>query len=161
MKNIHYIIAHPNKDSLNFAMMHHTTKALHSMKAAVTITDLYRMYRDQHPSTKPYGSTRTAQEAALIREQQNIIKESNLTIIQLPLYWFSFPSVLHAYWEQVLEPGFAYPGKFNQSPLHDGRQIIFNITTQSQLKDYSESGKIGDIKNILHPLFVMFSFCWF
>ena len=160
MTSVHLITAHPRNDSFNYAMRNVARDELTSRHSIVT-TDVYDLYQNKHPAVMPYGLSRPATEQALIHKEQEKIKKSDLTILQFPLYWFSMPGILKNYWDQVLEPGFAYPGKFTNSPLNDGRKILFSITTQSTQSDYSEGGCNGDLLTILHPLTVAFRFVGF
>lgn len=157
MKTIHYIIAHPEPESLNYAMMHAAIDHL-KQKHNVVVTDIYELIKQQHPAVQPYASTRSDADQLKIKAEQQKIKDSDYTIVQFPLYWFSLPGALKTYWEQVLEPGFAYPGKFENSPLHDGRKLLLALTTQSTAKDFSHQGPNGPMADILVPIKVAFRF---
>jgi NAD(P)H dehydrogenase (quinone) len=160
MANIHIIIAHPNLNSLNYAMKDAAISALNDSHTIVT-SDLYAMHRNNHPAILPYDPARQGQSMNRLAHEQNIIKNSQLTIIQFPLYWFSYPGLLKNYWDQILTPGFAYPGKFNGSPLNDGRRVLLSLTTQSTEQDYSDEGCNGPIKDILYPMTVALRFAGF
>lgn len=160
MAKIHIIIAHPSSDSYNYALLNAATCALSSAHT-VTVTDIYQYLASGHAAVQPYGSKRDEAMALQIHQEQKIIADSELTIIQFPLYWFSFPGLLKNYWEQVLEPGFAYPGKFENSPLNDGRKLMFSITTQSTAEDFTDQGLCGSMHNILYPMTVAFRFVGF
>ena len=127
----------------------------------VILTDLYQLYKDDHPATKPYGIPMSDEDHLAIKAQQNIIANSQLTILQFPLYWFNYPGLIQCYWERILEPGFAYPGKFDKSPLCDGRKILFSITTQSTQTDFGSEGKNGSIKDVMFHLATAFRFAGF
>jgi NAD(P)H dehydrogenase (quinone) len=161
MSNAHLLIAHPEPSSLNYALQSAISSTLQKNKCSVELTDVYALWRENHPATRPYGLPRSEEDVQKIKQQQQIILNSDLTIIQFPLYWFSVPGLLKLYWEQVLEPGFAYPGKFKQSPLNTGRKILFSITTQSSEQDFSAEGVNGSIQSILYPLTVAFRFVGF
>lgn len=160
MSNIHLIIAHPKPNSFNYAMKEVALNTL-GKKHTFIISDIYEMFRLNHPAVAPFGQKRSAADQKLIKEEQDKISASELTIIQFPLYWFSFPGLLKNYWDQVLEPGFAYPGKFTNSPLNNGRKVLLSTTTQSTEQDFSQKGCNGPIKSILYPLTVAFRFVGF
>ena len=160
MTKIHLITAHPRKNAFNYAMSDCAHRTLQSDHHIVT-TDIYDLMHKHHPAVLAYGSKRSDDEQKLIAMEQEKIKNSSLTIMQFPLYWFSMPGLLKNYWDQILEPGFAYPGKFSQSPLNTGRSILLSITTQSTESDYSALGCNGDILKILYPITVAFRFVGF
>jgi NAD(P)H dehydrogenase (quinone) len=159
MSYAHIVFAHPARQSLNHELLKCSTKMLDTLSVKTTVTDLYRMHQADHPATKPYGIQ--CEDAVLenIKQEQEKIKAAGLLILQFPLYWFSIPSIMQSYFEQVLTPGFAYPGTFEHSPLCDGRKVLFSLTTQSSEEDYQAQGMIGtDIKGILRPLAVAMRF---
>lgn len=160
MSTIHLITAHHLASSLNQSMSKIAENLL-SAHYTVLTSDLYAMQQQNHPATKNYGSSRSEQDQPLIKQEQQKLQQSDLVILQFPLYWFSMPGIMKNYWEQILEPGFAYPGKFENSPLNNGRRIAFAITTQSTQQDYSQQGCNGDINTILEHLFVTFRFVGF
>ena len=162
MNQAQIIIAHPEINSLNFKLAKLIEEFLHNINYKSKIIDLYELYNQENQSVSPFGINKkilSSKDSDMqIKSQQNIIKNSKLTIVQFPMYWFSFPSVMHMYLEQMLTPGFAYPGKFEDSPLHDGRKVMLSITTQSTKQDYSNKGSNGDIKSIIHPMHTAFKF---
>lgn len=158
MKNIHLIIAHPNIESLNYALYHQAKDIVQRRQGVLCTSDLYSMLEENHPATVHYGLMQSDKENVLIKTEQQKIKEAQLTIIQFPLYWFAFPGLLKTYWERVLTPGFAYPGKFKESPLYDGRKLLLSITTQSMAQDFSPEGLNGEIEKILYPILTAFRF---
>ncbi len=161
-KTAHLIIAHPNPRSLNYALKNIIEKILRESGYSVHLSDIYEMEKQGHSAVKPYGSLQSEKDKELIKQEQQKIKQSLLTIIQFPLYWFTFPGLLKNYFETVWELGFAFgPGKFKESPLYDGRKVLFSITTQSKETDYSDSGLNGDISRTLFPMETAFKFVGF
>ena len=65
------------------------------------------------------------------------------------------------YIDQVSRPSIAYPGTFSQSPLHNGRQALFSVTTQSKEAAFSEQGPNGSVLNNLFHLATAFRFMGF
>ena len=133
MNNIHWVIAHPQTTSLNYAMKEAWINAC-SPGHHVSVTDLYEWHRCGHPAIQPYEPTLDDNARGLIEKEQQRIAVSDLLILQFPMYWFSVPGLMKNYIDQVFRPGFSYPGKFSQSPLHNGRQVLFSVTTQSDKK---------------------------
>ena len=157
MRNIHIIYAHPRGDSLNHTILETAVKHF-QLSSHIHISDLYQMYMEKHPLTKPFGMQKSEDDLVKIKKEQQHIATSDLTILQFPMYWFSVPGLMKNYIDQVLESGFAYPGTFTSSPLHDGRKILFSVTTQSSHEAFTEEGNNGDIKNILFHLATAFRF---
>ena len=161
MQHVHLILARPQGDSLNRhlgSVVSEIVTELGSSHTTLFQTDIYALYEAQHPTILPHGAALDEAQKTLVEEEQAKIKAASLMIIQFPLYWFSFPGLLKNYWDQVLTPGFAYPGKFEESPLADGRRVLLSTTTQSLESDFSEQGSNGPIDAILHPLTVAFRF---
>lgn len=161
MATVHFLLAHPREDSLNAAFYRRGIEALTASGHAVLTTDVYALYKKGHAAVKPFGLPLNKKEQAEIAREQAKIKQSQLTIVQFPLYWFGFPGLLKVYWEQVLALGFAYPGKFEQSPLADGRRVLFALTTQSTQADYSAQGMNAAMEQVLMPLTLAFRFVGF
>ena len=158
MKKVHIIFCHPKKSSLNHSLFESAKKLLDSKKCIVNTTDIYTLYRENHPAVLPYGESLNKKQIQSIQHEQEKIRNAELTLLQFPLYWFGFPGLLKNYWDQLLTPGFAYPGKFSESPLADGRRVLFSLTTQSNEDDFSEAGLNGSMQKILYPLTVLFRF---
>ena len=157
MKATHIIVAHPKQDSFNMAMVATARKALHNKNKTPLETDVYQLAKENSNVTGVYGLTR-GNDLSIAHEQEKF-KTSELTILQFPLYWFGMPGVLKNYIDQLFQPGFAYePGKFDTSPLADGRKLLISVTTQSTREDFSETGANGPIDKILHPIHIAFRF---
>jgi NAD(P)H dehydrogenase (quinone) len=155
MTIVHLIYAHPNPDSYNAALKRELSNQLQKANHTVLISDLYA---DSAELQSFYGQPVTAKQRNYIADEQQKIKSSSLTIVQFPLYWFSVPAILKNYFDLIYAHGFAYPGKFSDSPLHDGRKVMFSITTQSNQQDFSATGCNGSIERTLYPLELAFRF---
>ena len=162
MNNIHLVIAHPNPEStsLNHAIKQQWVNDF-SEDHDVSVTDLYEWHRCAHPAVQPYEPNLPAEANVLIGAEQLRIEKSELLILQFPMYWFSVPGLMKNYIDQVFRPGFAYPGKFSQSPLHNGRQVLFSITTQSDEAAFSAQGPNGSVLDNLFHLATAFRFMGF
>ena len=125
------------------------------------MTDLYECDRCGHPAIQPYEPTLDDNAMRLIEKEQQRIAASDLLILQFPMYWFSVLGLMKNYIDQVFRPGFSYPGKFSQSPLHNGRQVLFSVTSQSDKKAFSVQGRNGSVLNNLFYLATAFRFMGF
>ncbi|PIB12660.1 NAD(P)H-dependent oxidoreductase [Vibrio rotiferianus] len=72
-----------------------------------------------------------------IKSEQQRLLSSDLVIIQFPLYWSTFPSVLKEWIDQVFTYGFAFGP--NGSQLKN-KKVLFSITAGATAESYSESG---------------------
>lgn len=160
MSHIHCVIAHTQSTSLNYALKQAWVDAS-TRDCDVSVTDLYEWHRGNHPAVQPYEPTLPEGATALIDSEQQRIESSDLLILQFPMYWFSVPGLMKNYIDQVFRPGFAYPGTFSQSPLHNGRQVLFSVTTQSDEAAFSEQGPNGSVVNNLFHLATAFRFMGF
>ena len=155
----HVIFTHPRKDSLNHQLYLNTLDVLKTLGYEIVESDLYQMLKDNHPAVMPFMAEGDSSEHPLIEKEQDKIKSSKLTILQFPLYWFTWPAVLQAYMEQVISIGLVPADKkFLESPLHDGRKIMFSITTGSTVDEYSAEGCNGSIENVFTPMNTAYRF---
>jgi len=163
MPPTHLIISHPDQDSFNYTLHNAAFSLLsdHNQNDSLYQTDVYHLYCDHHPAVIPYGIPIAPDSHEAIKLEQNKVRLSHLVIMQFPIYWFSLPALLKIYWERILELGFAYPGKFEQSPLFGNKKILFSVTTKSTRQEYSKQGKNGTIKENLFHLATTFRFVGF
>lgn len=156
---IHLIIAHPNKSSFNYALADLAKTHLEKLGCEIIISDLYDLDKLNHPAVKPYQYKRTTQELALIKSEQDKIKNSQITLVQFPLYWYTVPGILKNYMDSVWEIGFAFgPGIFKESPLCDGRKVLLSFTTGAAETEFSEKGSMGNIEKTLYPIELSFKY---
>lgn len=159
ISKIHMIIAHPNPNSFNHALLEEVKKLAYEHELSLAITDLYQLAIDKHPLVNFYGLDSGPINGALTLDEQRKFKEAELIIVQFPMYWFSYPAIVHAYLEQLWQPGFAYPPTFEESPLAcDKKSVLFSVTTQSPKSAYTNQGKNGDIARVLFPMTTAFRF---
>lgn len=69
-------------------------------------------------------------------EQQRLL-EAELVVVQFPLYWSTFPSVMKEWIDQVFTFGFAFGPDGSQLK---GKKLLFSITAGATAESYSESG---------------------
>lgn len=73
------------------------------------------------------------------REQRRLL-EADTVIFEFPFWWYSAPSLMRRYFEEVLTHGFAYGSE--GTALH-GKKLIFSITIGGTKESYSDLGKQG------------------
>lgn len=91
----------------------------------VTVHDLYALYRD-----RPID---VAREQALLEAHDRVI-------FQFPLYWYSSPPLLKAWFDAVLEYGWAYG---HGGHALKGKEIGIAISTWTGEASYQHGGSVG------------------
>lgn len=78
-----------------------------------------------------------------VETEQNKLKEAHVIVFEFPFWWYSSPSILHKYIEEVFTYGFAYgsSGKALQ-----GKELIISFTTGGTVEEYTNDGSQGDIE---------------
>lgn len=159
------VYVHPEARSLNGHLKNVTARILTEQGYCVTISDLYadRFKPLVQPSDypfydKPTFSLGNANGMALkmdrltndVRKEKQRLEEADLIVFQFPLWWFTCPSMLHAYFERVLLPGWSH---YTDKPALKGKKVLISVSTGAKEEDYVP-GKGGSIKQILHHMVV-------
>lgn len=107
-KKLLIIVAHPNKQSFNHALLERATQTLREAGHVVRVQDLYSENFD--------GVLKASELAALqqgvvaedvLREQANLTWADGL-IIMYPLWWMDRPAILKGWFDRVFTHGFAF-----------------------------------------------------
>lgn len=72
-----------------------------------------------------------------IAAEQSALSRAQLLILLHPVYWYSVPSLLKHWFDQVLQPGWAYGA--GGDALH-GKDCLWAVTTGGDEHSYSGSG---------------------
>lgn len=72
-----------------------------------------------------------------VETEQKRLQDADTVIFEFPFWWYSAPSLMRRYFEQVLTHGFAYGT--NGTALH-GKKVIFSLTTGAPETAYSKDG---------------------
>lgn len=72
-----------------------------------------------------------------VEAEQRRLVEADTVVFEFPIYWYSAPSLMHRYFEDVLTHGFAY-GQ-SGTALH-GKRLVISFTTGTAEKEYSPEG---------------------
>lgn len=87
-----------------------------------------------------------------IKAEQAALLSADVIIFQYPLFWYSTPSILKEWIDQVFQYGFAF-GK--DGYLLKDKKVIVSITVGSSKKDYPQE----IIDKILFPLQGLAAYC--
>lgn len=90
------------------------------------------------------------------KEQERLLGAQSI-VFQFPFWWYSSPSLMHRYVEQVFTHGFAYGSK----GIHlRGKKLILSFTTGSAQENYSATGSQEyDISIFIPPFLAMTHLC--
>ncbi|MBL0388211.1 NAD(P)H-dependent oxidoreductase [Tumebacillus sp. ITR2] len=113
------LVAHPNLEGSRINQRF--AKELQSIEN-VTIHNLYEVYPDE--------------KIDVAREQQLLLDHDRI-VLQFPLYWYSSPSLLKKWQDEVLAYGFAYGS--DGTKLH-GKELLVAISTGGPNEAYQAGG---------------------
>lgn len=163
---IHYVFAHPNKNSYHRALF----DAAQSVLAKTdSVTDLYAInfkavadWEDfKNEEAKQVTAYNEAQQLAFsadalshdIQSELSALDASNFLIIQFPLWWFSAPAIVKGWFDRVLVKGKAYSAdkKFNTGGFK-GKKAMLVTSTQSPSSSFKKDGLNGPIEQTLFSM---------
>lgn len=163
-KKVLIVFVHPEPRSLNGHLKDIAVKVLTEKGYKVSVSDLYsenfkplfdradyRFYNE--PTFNPASANMMANQLDLlpedVRREKQRLEEADLVILQFPIWRFTCPSMLHAYFERVLLPGWAYS---TDTPALKGKKALICTSAGRVESDYVH-GKSGTIKeNFRHIL---------
>ena len=133
------IVAHPNMEE---SKVHRTWKEelLKLNDPDITVHDIYEAYPDG---------------VIDVEAEQRLVEKHDCIVFQFPVYWYSSPALLKQWEDEVLAPGWAYPGKY----ALEGKYITCAVSTAGSNDDYSKHGKAGyTVDEVLLPYRLTASF---
>jgi glutathione-regulated potassium-efflux system ancillary protein KefG len=108
----------------------------------VHLSDLYEDYPDFHID---------------VEKEQQILRETDLLVVQHPLYWYSAPAMFKQWQDVVLEYGFAFG---TGGDAVQGKDFISVITVGQSRESYRHDGhNLHDLHEILYPYECMANHC--
>lgn len=129
MKNILVIYAHPNYEisRLNKALIDEISELKNVM-----VSNLYKKYPDGKID---------------ILKEQELITKNDIIVMQFPFYWYSSPSLMKAWIDEVFIYGFAY-GENGDKVKNKG---FMCVTTSTASKKRYQSDVGFDFEDLLKP----------
>ena len=152
---VHVVTAHPEPRSFNFALKSLVVETLQGEGHEVRCSDLYQdgFHAVAGPGDfeKPQASGSWQLASAQlnhekhggfvdeIRREQERVLWADLTILQFPIWWGSYPAVLKGWIDRVLSYGFAY-GRYRTLPP---KVAMYSVTTggvanEAEVIEYQE-----------------------
>ncbi|PWK06997.1 NAD(P)H-dependent oxidoreductase [Tumebacillus permanentifrigoris] len=126
------LVAHPNFEGSRVNQRWAQELEAHEN---VTVHNLYQVYPD--------GAIDVAREQQLLLDHDRIV-------LQFPLYWYSTPSLLKKWQDDVLQYGFAYGSEGNKL---NGKDFVVAISTGGPAEAYQAGGyNQYTLSELLRPL---------
>lgn len=90
------------------------------------------------------------------KEQEKLLK-ADIIVLQYPVFWYSMPSLLERWMEEVFKHGFSHGSTGDKLK---GKKLIVSFTTGAAKEAYSKTGRMGhDIEEFLNPIKVTCKEC--
>lgn len=137
MTNTLILFAHPNQE--NSFINKQIIESFQGLEN-VEIHDLYKLYPDFKID---------------IKTEQLSLKKANLIIFQFPLYWYSTPSLLKKWQDEVLTSDFAHGKKFKL----EKKYFLVSFTIGSLIENYKKKEGGYIFSDFLKPLEKMAHYC--
>ncbi|MEO1198896.1 MAG: NAD(P)H-dependent oxidoreductase [Pseudomonadota bacterium] len=163
------ILAHPEPASFNAELARIAKEQLGGSTGSSKLVDLYGMgfdplERGGHFRNRQYpgrfdaqAEQRHAAETDTLPEdvagQLKIIDDTDLLILQYPMWWYTPPAILKGWLDRVLVYGRAYTGRRRyDAGVFKGKRAMLSVTTGAPEATFSYNGRNGDIDLLLWPL---------
>lgn len=172
-----FVFAHPDKQSLNGALLEDAVSHLKANGHEVKITDLYEdtfksvLDGDDAPDRIEEGKFRAFFDRELsarnghipedIKREQEKVFWADLLLFQYPLWWFGMPAIMKGWMDRVLMSGFAFSNNPNGKggPLLSGKKAMMLVTAGAKRDKFVDGGQFGDIQQNFFPIKKTFECC--
>jgi NAD(P)H dehydrogenase (quinone) len=162
--------AHPEKASFCSSLKNTASAYFIEIGCEVKESDLYAMefnpVGDKHDFISLQNPDFFKYQMEQVNAFQNNLFEENLKtemeklewcdvlIFNFPLWWFGLPAILKGWVDRVFAMGFVYgAGKgVYDNGIYKDKTAFITITTGGPQQAYGESGKNGNLDNILFPI---------
>lgn len=158
MKQHLIIIAHPNPDSFNHAILAQVVEASKKCGWAPVVRDLHAMLFNPVLSWEELSASYQGKIDDAIAYEHALIRQADLITLIYPLWWMGFPAILKGYLDRTLTFGFAYQTVNGKSQgLLRGKRLHQFITIGSNWQEYKGFGFDKSIRDMLAD--GLFNFC--
>lgn len=107
-------------------------------KAGIEVRNLYALYPDWKID---------------VTQEQNVLKDVDRIVFQFPMYWYSTPSLMKEWLDQVLAYGWAYGSNGNAL---QGKKVILALSQGAAAEAYTKDGRYEvTTEELLKPLEAM------
>ena len=133
MEKVLIVVCHPLDNSLNHSLKNIYVEKLTNKGFFVHVSDLYKDNYNPKTLTEDYISSEISK-----------ISSSSFIILQFPIYFLSFPALLHDWIIKILLK--------NKSVLAN-KKILISATLGGSKEDYSATGSRKSLDSLINPLF--------
>lgn len=167
--NVLIVIAHPEPQSMNHAMLAVMRERFELHGWTVSVSDLYASRFRATPSPADFAVLHNPERFSLAHEQrhahatrrfrtdilyqQDRVRNADLVVFQFPLWWYAVPAILKGWAERVLSNGFAYDDEHMfENGLLKGKRTMLSLTTGATRAELAEdSHYTGTVEQFLQP----------
>lgn len=175
--NVFIVHAHPERRSLNGALLDFATQHLAARGHTVEVSDLHAMRwkpvldaedfpaRDPRERFDPMADARSAFDLGTQRPdvlaEQGKLRRADAVILQFPLWWFTMPAILKGWVDRVYANGFAYGvgehsdrrwGERYGEGVMAGKRAMLMVTMGGWDSHYGPRGINGPMDDLLFPI---------
>lgn len=167
--NVLIVLAHPEANSFNAALVRQAKRISLSQGHAVKISDLYtkgfdpaehgRHFPERKNPERFFAQTEqrfAGDQGTLPVEVQSEIDAllwSDFVLFQFPLWWFGMPAILKGWMDRVFAYGTLYTGsqRFHNGVCR-GKRAMLSVTAGSPTEACAPDGREGDTRLLLWPI---------
>ncbi|RSX55935.1 NAD(P)H dehydrogenase [Bifidobacterium dolichotidis] len=92
-----------------------------------------------------------------VAAEQSKIEWADLIILQSPMFWYSVPSIVNRWFEEVFSAGWAYE---TTGHVLDGKKVIFSMTVGGPVEAYTDETTVGITEDqVIAPMRSSFTYC--
>ena len=165
----HIVLAHPESRSYNANLAQVAGSALEREGWQVTHSDLYAMGFDPCERAEHYDGRQAPDRFDVQTEQRHAsdngsipadveaeiarLDQSDLLILQYPMWWHLPPAMLKGWFDRVLIYGKVYAStKRFEAGRFAGKRAMISVTVGTSAETYAFDGRSGDIDLLLWPV---------
>lgn len=85
-----------------------------------------------------------------VEKEQEKLQKADIIVLQYPIFWYSMPSLLERWMEEVFQHGFSHGTTGDKLK---GKKLIISFTTGAPEEAYTKEGRMGyTIEEFLNPI---------
>lgn len=128
-KNVLVVFAHPNHDSLNYALLEQTKAGLADAGHDVEVLDLYAENFDPVLTFDKEHRRRELHCRPETEQYRQQVRWADHLVFIFPIWWGGMPAILKGYFDKVFTSGFSYHFKWVIPKGHLKNKTAWIITT--------------------------------
>ncbi|WP_420132406.1 NAD(P)H-dependent oxidoreductase [Rhodopseudomonas sp.] len=165
----HIVLAHPEPGSYNGHLAATARQVLAEQGWSVTVSDLYAMGFDPCEAAKHFTQPNDPGRFDAQSEQRHAsanhtlpthvaeeiarLDQSDLVILQYPMWWHMPPAILKGWFDRVFAYGEIYTSRMRfENGRFKGKRAMLSVTVGTSEATYAYNGRSGDIDLMLWPV---------